>query len=200
LLSSRKIHKVVGLILVLPMLGWTLTGLIFFIKPGYQGAYEQLAVKTYPLNAQLTVHPEQQWEEARLVKTILGLHLLVKVDGKVSHLDPISLTDKGAPNSTQIKMLIEDAISVNKDRYGEVITIDKHQATTNTGVEIKLNWLNLRLSQKGSDTALINLMYKIHYLQWTPYKGFNQVLGVFGLLLLISLTALGIRLYVKNKA
>jgi hypothetical protein len=37
-------------------------------------------------------------------------------------------------------------------------------------------------------------------LQWTPFKGINQMLGIFGLLLLISLTVLGGRLYIKPRS
>jgi len=52
-MNSYRLHKIIGLVLILPMLGWTFTGLIFFIKPGYKGAYEQLALKTYPLEKNL---------------------------------------------------------------------------------------------------------------------------------------------------
>ena len=66
-MKSRNIHKVIGLILVLPMIGWTFTGLIFFLKPGYEGAYEQLALKTYPLEKSFSIPSSKQWVEARLI-------------------------------------------------------------------------------------------------------------------------------------
>jgi hypothetical protein len=197
-IKSRKLHKIVGLVLVLPMLGWTITGIIFFIKPGYQGAYEQLAVKTYPLNESIAVQPKSDWQEVRLVTTILGDHLLVKSNNKTEHLDPDSLLPKPAPSEIEFKALLSDAFTSNSARYGEVIKLDGLSAQTNTGVEIKLDWNNLRLSQKGQDTQLINLLYKVHYLQWTSHKGLDQLLGVLGLILLILLTILGVRLYVKK--
>jgi hypothetical protein len=67
-------------------------------------------------------------------------------------------------------------------------------------VKVTLNWNNLKLSQTGQDTQLINLLYQVHYLQWTPYKELNQVLGIFGLILLISLTVLGVRIYIKQRS
>jgi hypothetical protein len=197
-MKSRKLHQVIGLILVLPMLGWTITGIIFFIKPGYQGAYEQLSVKTYPLSNSLIIRPYNEWQEVRLVKTILGDHLLVKSNNKIEHLEPDSLLPNPVPSETEFKALLLDAFASNNERYGEVIKLDGLSAQTNTGVEIKLDWNNLRLSQKGQDTQLINLLYKVHYLQWTSHKGLDQVLGIFGLILLILLTILGVRLYLKK--
>lgn len=198
MIKSRKLHKIIGLILVLPMLGWTMTGIIFFIKPGYQGAYEQLAVKRYSLNESIAVQPKSDWQEMKLVSTILGDHLLVKTKGTAKHLDPNSLLPKLEPSETQFKALLADAFSHNSERYGDVVALDGLSAKTNTGVEIKLDWNNLRLSQKGQDTELINLLYKVHYLQWTSHKGVDQVLGMLGLILLILLTILGVRLYLKK--
>lgn len=198
-MSSRKIHKIIGLALLVPLLGWILTGLIFFIKPGYKEAYQQLSVKTYPLEAQLTVLPKHKWQEIRFIKTVLGEHLLVKTNGKVEHLEPSSLKVKELPTSQRIRQLIEDAISNNKERYGEVVSISGNQAQTSTGVEINIDWVNLRLSQKGKDTELINLMYKIHYLQWTPFNNINRLLGFLGLLLLAVLSFLGVKAYFQNR-
>ena len=198
-MNSRKIHKIVGLILILPMLGWTLTGLIFFIKPGYNGAYEQLAFKTYPLEKSFSIPASKTWKEVRLIKSILGYHLLVKSGDKTEHLDPLSLLPKAMPTESQYKYLLQDALSGNKERYGEVVNINGDIASTSSDIEIKLNWNNFSLYQKGQDTKLINLLYKIHYLQWTPFKAFNQVVGIVGLLLLITLTLFGIKLYISNR-
>lgn len=198
-MKSRKIHRFIGLILVLPMIGWTITGVIFFIKPGYQQAYEQLALKTYPIERPFAVNPINKWEEVKLIRTILGYHLLVKSDGKIEHLDPVSLQAKSLPTELQYKMLIDDALASNKARYGEIASVDGTNAKTSTGVDIKLDWTSLRLSQNGNDTKLINLLYKIHYLQWSPFKGFNQFLGILGLVLLMTLITFGVKLYIKRR-
>ncbi|MCI2284180.1 PepSY domain-containing protein [Colwellia sp. MSW7] len=198
-MSSRKIHRRIGLILILPMLGWALTGIVFFIKPGYSEAYEQLVLKTYPVETQLTIVPENKWEKVTLIKTILGHHLLVSTGNKLEHLDPTTFEEKSFPSSSQFKRLVADAISGKNERYGDIVSINDNHVQTSTGVEIELDWLNLKLRQKGDDTKLINLLYKIHYLQWTPFKGVNQLLGIIGLLLLISLTVFGLTLYVKNR-
>ncbi len=199
-MKSRKLHKLIGLILVLPMLGWTFTGLVFFIKPGYQGAYEQLSVKTYPLSQPITIIPQDNWQEVRVVKTVLGEHLIVKANNKSQHLDPTTLLAMPEPTTLQLETLINDAFTDNQARYGDIISTDGLTAKTNTGVEVVLNWSSLRLSQQGQDTQLINLLYQVHYLQWTPFKELNQVVGIFGLILLISLTVLGVRIYLKQRA
>ena len=198
-MKSRKLHKLIGLILVLPMLGWTFTGLVFFIKPGYQGAYEQLSVKTYPLSGPITIIPQDNWQEVRVVKTVLGEHLIVKANNKSQHLDPTTLLAMPEPTTLQFETLINDAFTDNQARYGDIISTDGLTAKTNTGVEVVLNWSSLRLSQQGQDTQLINLLYQVHYLQWTPFKELNQVVGIFGLILLISLTVLGVRIYLKQR-
>ena len=199
MIKSRKLHKITGLILVLPMLAWTITGLIFFIKPGYQGAYEQLSIKTYPLSSALAVHPKQEWQEVRLIHSILGEHLLVKLNNKTVHLDPVTLALKPMPSEQELKILLRDAFSNNSERYGDILRVNGLSAKTTTGVEVKLDWANLRLSQSGQDTQLINQLYKIHYLQWTGHKTVDQFLGVLGLILLILLMFLGVRLYVKQR-
>jgi hypothetical protein len=198
-MNSRKIHTLIGLILIIPMLGWTFTGLMFFIKPGYKAAYEQLTLKTYPLDKSFTIPSSQAWQEVKLIKSILGYHLLVQSADKIEHLDPVSFKVKPFPTSLEYQYLLEDAISKNKERYGNVVNITGAHAKTIHGIDIKLDWNNFKLSQKGSDTKLINLLYKIHYLQWSPFKGLNQVLGMVGLLLLITLTLMGIKLYIESK-
>ena len=69
------------------MVGWALTGLVFLIKPGYDGAYEVITIKTYPLDQKLIIASKKNWEEGRLINSVLGNHLLVTVAGKTNNLD-----------------------------------------------------------------------------------------------------------------
>jgi len=61
-------------------------------------------------------------------------------------------------------------------------------------VEVRLDWNRLSLQQRGSDTALIDALYRVHYLQWTGVAALDQILGLLGLGLLIVMTLLGARL------
>jgi hypothetical protein len=198
-MKSKRIHRIIGLLLVLPVVGWTFTGIIFFIKPGYQAAYDQLAVKTYPLDKSFIIPKSKEWTEVRLLKTILGYHLLVKTDHGFEHLDPISLQSKETPKGLALISLFDDSFSNKSDRYGHVISSDDFNVVTSKGIEISLNWQRLTLQQSGKDTKLINTLYKIHYLQWTPYKSINQYMGIIGLILLMTLTIFGLKIYISTR-
>jgi hypothetical protein len=193
LVPIRTLHRIVGLVMLLPFIGWAITGAVFFIKPGYAGAYEQLAVRTYPLDDNLPVRI-QAWREARLVKTILGTHLLARTDAGWRNLDPATLRIEAVPSQEKLRLLFEDAFSANPDRYGRVATQADLTAHTTTGVDVTLDWNRLGLQQHGRDTARIDALYRIHYLEWTGLKTLDRIVGVIGLLLIVTLTYLGARL------
>jgi hypothetical protein len=194
LITSRRLHKVIGIVLLLPFLGWAVTGLVFFIKPGYAGAYELLRPKTYSLNRSFLINPQPSWMEYRCLRTVLGDHLLARTGSGWEHLDPTDMRAREVPGRDGLKLLLDDAISVNPSRYGRILTITDRVARTDTGIEIKLDWNSLTLQQKGRDTEVLDFLYRIHYLQWTGYRIPDRILGVVGLILIVSLSALGLRL------
>lgn len=197
-MTARKYHRNIGMLLILPMLGWVLTGAIFMLKPGYGDAYAPLSVKTYPIEAPLTIMPDGRWLEMKLVRTTLGRHLLISTEESDLHLNPDSGAEYLPPSETDLIRLVDDATSHNRNRYGLVARISNGVIYTTTGVEIVLNWPTLSFQQKGDDTRLINQLYKVHYLQWTPSELANRFLSVLGLGLLFGLTVLGIRMLVKR--
>lgn len=194
----KRLHKVLGLLMLLPILGWVVTGVLFFIKPGYQAAFAPLTVKTYPLDAELRIQPANDWQELTLLHTVLGHHLLVKQQDKRLHLDAISLQPFTA-TLEQTTLLVNEAIAENPERYGRLAEWDGSQGLTSTGVVINLDWQQLTLRQLGPDTQRINSWYKIHYLQWTPFKAVNDVLGIIGLGLLLLLSLCGGWLYWQRR-
>jgi PepSY-associated TM region len=198
-MNLRKIHKVVGVVLVIPLLGWALTGIVFLTKPGYEGAYEQLAIKTYPLEQTFSLTPVVNWHEARLLRTVLGYHLLLAENGRTVHLDPRSFEARRLPSDADIKRLVYDAIGANSKRYGELVAVDGGKVTTSTGVEITLDWTNLSLAQAGRDTRLIDGLYKIHYLQWLGRPFPDALLGATGIVLLLLLTGLGLAVFILSR-
>ena len=191
-MNSKSVHKVVGIVLAIPLVAWSLTGIVFLVKPGYDGAYQLLSVKTYPLEQVFELSPTGDWHEARLLRTVLGYHLLAVDNDRVAHLDPTSMELKATPSTADITRLVEDAIGANSERYGELVNVSGNTVKTSTGVEITLNWHNLSLAQSGRDTQLIDNLYKIHYLQWIGSPVPDTVLGIVGIILLLGLTALGL--------
>lgn len=198
-MTTRALHRVVGLVMLLPFVGWAVTGAVFFVKPGYAGAYDQLVVRTYPLDDNLAFRG-QAWREARLVKTILGTHLLVRTDAGWRSLDPATLKIVPVPAPEKLRLLFEDAFTANPDRYGRVAAQVDATARTTTGVEVTLDWNRLALQQRGRDTDRIDLLYRIHYLQWTGVKPLDKLFGLLGLVLLVTLTYLGARLAFRRQA
>jgi hypothetical protein len=198
-MNLRKIHKIVGVVLAIPLLGWALTGIVFLTKPGYEGAYQQLAVKTYPLEQAFNLQPAGSWHEARLLRTVLGYHLLLVGNGRTAHLDPQNFEIRRLPSEADIKRLAYDAIGANSKRYGEIVAVAGIKVITSTGVEITLDWPNLSLAQAGRDTRLIDGLYKIHYLQWLGHPFPDALLGVAGIVLLLSLTGLGLAVFISSR-
>lgn len=198
-MNSNKVHRVLGLVLVLPLLGWIFTGTVFLVKPGYSGAYEMPVPKLYSLEREIAISPHESWTELRVVKTILGEHLLVKVDGAWQNLNINTLEPQSPPAEAQAFLLLDDAISSNRERYGSVELSENGSYFTSTGVELKFNWDSLYISQSGNDTKLIDTLYKIHYLQWLGQKEANAALGLAGLLALTLLVFYGIVLYVRRR-
>ena len=184
---------------MLPLAGWVVTGFVFFIKPGYAGAYEFLTPKTYPLDQTVVVGPDSTWHEFRYFKTVLGSHLIARTNKGWIHLDPDNMKPRNSPSYEEMIALVDDAISVNPGRYGKAVGTNGNLIVTETGVEITLDWSRLSFQQRGKDTDRIDMLYSIHYLQWTGVGAIDKVLGFLGLVLVATLTVLGARLAIKGK-
>ena len=197
-MTVRRLHRAIGIAMLLPLVGWALTGFVFFIKPGYGGAYESLAVKTYPLDEPMNIPPHPEWREVRLLKTIVGTHLLVRSDAGWSHLDARTLQPTAPPAEATIRALVADAIASRTERYGRVARITGNAVETDTGARITLDWTRLSLMQRGRDTDRIDALYRVHYLQWTGSAAIDKVLGFLGLTMVIALSLVGARLAIRR--
>ena len=193
-MTIRNLHRVIGILMLLPLIGWCITGFVFFIKPGYEAAYDLLQPKSYPLNEQVAFTPDPSWLEFRYLRTVLGNHLLVRTSQGWQHLDPTTLLVKKRPTSDEVRALMTDAFSINPARYGQIASVTGETVTTNTGVRVTLNWNRMSLQQTGRDTERIDALYKIHYLQWTGVKWVDRILGITGLILMAILSILGFML------
>ena len=194
---TARLHQWIGLLLLLPLLVWTITGSIFLTKPGYEQAYEKLKVKTYRGHWSPLALQNLETQETRRVRTILGEHLLVKVDDEWQQLDPRSLEPRH-PRNTDVRRLMEDAFRANPERYGVIESLDGLQATTSTKVKVTLNWQQLSFVQRGQDTRRIQWLYRLHYLQWTGKPTLDLWLGIGGLVCLLSLSLLGLWLVLQR--
>lgn len=197
-MKARKLHRVIGVILLLPFFGWAVTGFVFFIKPGYAGAYEVLAPKTYKLTGALPIIPDPTWLEFRYLRTVLGDHLLARSKSGWQNLNPTDQQPRPVPNESDLTLLVKDAVSANPARYGNISRVSGTTVSTDTGVRITVDWDRMSLQQSGKDTDRIDLLYRIHYLQWTGIKHVDKIVGFTGLVLVMMLTTLGAWLAFKR--
>jgi len=197
-MKARKLHRTIGVILLLPFFGWAITGLVFFVKPGYAGAYEILNPKTYPLDGAPPVSLDSAWLESRYLRTVLGDHLLVRTINGWHHLNPGDKQPRSLPSESELKFLLQEAFLANPSRYGNISRVSGDTAWTDTGVEVHLDWNIMSLQQKGKDTDRIDLLYRIHYLQWTGFRKVDRVVGVIGIVLVLGLTTTGAWLAFKR--
>ena len=199
MIDTKKLHRLIGLAIAAPLLLWALTGIVFLVKPGYAGAYDQLSPKRYEIRDTIRFLPAKGWREIKLFRTVLGDHLIVNDGGSWRHLDPATLQDRPPPSEKELKALIGDAITSDSERYGNIVNVQSGKVSTDTGVEITLDWSRVELAQHGRDTRLINTLYKIHYLQWLGEKKADKALGILGLLLLFALLASGFIMVRKHR-
>jgi PepSY-associated transmembrane protein len=196
---SRRWHRLIGIVMLLPLIIWAVTGLVFFIKPGYKQAFEILQPKMYALEEKIALTPEPDWLEVRCFRTVLGYHLIVRTANGWSHLDPDDLSRKPLPTEDAVRRLAEDAFSSNPQRYGAVTGVEGNEIRTDTGVHVSIDWNRLAFEQRGRDTDTINRLYKLHYLQWTGLERIDQTLGILGISLLLALAILGLRLFFASR-
>ena len=189
-MTTRKKHRLLGSIMLLPFIAWSLTGIFFLVRPAYEQAYSVLTPKTYAVG-EVSVSAEPNWEQLRVVRTILGQHLLVREEGTWRQLDPISLATRPVPETADLVSLVNDAIGQQADRYGELLPGESDPFRTSTGATIAVDWDSLSFYQQGVDTRWIDRIYNIHYLRWTVIASLDTAVGVFGLVLLLFMTLTG---------
>lgn len=197
-MKPSKLHRLLGLFLLLPLFIWATTGAFFIIKPGYKAAYEKITITAYPLLKNIELQEPQRWLESRQIRSILGHHLLVRDEKGWQQLSAETQQPLQQPSNTALKALFSDAIQHNRARYGEITSVDALEARTSTDINLTLDWNTLNLQQFGKDRALISQLYKIHYLEWAGNPLIDGLLEILGLGGLILLSGLGLWLSLKK--
>jgi len=199
--ATRRQHRWLGIVLLLPFVVWAGTGIFFLVRPGFAEAYEPLPVRQYGLStaAGLPTEIQPDWQELRYFHSVLGEHLIVRRGGEWQHLNALTGDTWPLPGTSELTLLLEDAFNANPDRYGSIVAIQGNSATTDTGVRLLVNWDTLSISQNGRDTRWIDRIYSMHYLEWTGFYWTDRILGVGGLLALIYMTMTGARLAFRRQ-
>jgi hypothetical protein len=189
--ALNRRHRLIGIILLLPFLAWSATGVFFLVRPGFAEAYERIPVRRYALPQTMPVAPQEGWRELRYFRSVLGDHLIVQTEDGWQHRHAETGQSWSLPNEDDLTRLLQDAFAFNPDRYGRIVAVDGSRARTDTGVSINIAWDTLAISQNGRDSRWIDRIYSIHYLEWTGFYWTDRILGLGGLALLIYMTYTG---------
>ncbi|MCK6448267.1 MAG: PepSY domain-containing protein [Planctomycetes bacterium] len=225
----RRLHRVLGSLLVLPLVVWIATGVLFHVKHRYDEAYEALAVP-----------PERtpDWASARLAPAdvlaragvepplVLAVHpsgalaYFARRAGAPVALDAASGAELAIADEAGARRWITAALarSPHVARHGELVQ-DLAPSATNvrsmrTGVEdpalvfettgakrITVDLVTGELTQTGELNDFIDATYALHYLQWTPWSAVNVALVLVALPLVLLLAGTGVRLvFAKSRA
>jgi uncharacterized iron-regulated membrane protein len=195
-MSWSRVHRYLALVLVVPLIVWSVTGLLFHLKPGWKRAYDILDSER-PLEgnavapiASITAQFPDGVTHLELFGTAIGPVYRVSTAAGDTLVNAATGVRLSPLSESDARTLASDAISRSrsKDEYGAITHADVHddivRFTTARGPIVEVGRTDARISQHGSDTARIDWLYRIHYLQWTGDKTLDRVLAVVGLALI----------------
>lgn len=222
--SNRSTHRIAGAALVLPLVLWIGTGLLFHVKPGWDEAYE-------PLSAPPPGSPP--WERVVFSPATLKARGLLDagpvslavhpaglvaffgrkegrsaaVDGTSGEPIPVASEDVarayalGAIGASRHAASYGAISAPQAAEHRSVLTGAEGPAflfLTTGGKRVLVDRVTGEVSQSGELNDRIDLLYRIHYLKWTPWKPVNVALVLGASLLVLLLGASGLRLFLSS--
>lgn len=207
-MTWARIHRWLALGLLVPLAVWSVTGLLFHWKPGWDRAYDQLtADRGVLLEPRALVAPGALELAAprklELFETALGpLWRVTTATGRELH-DARTGRRRPPLSVEEARLLALDAISRSSHRaaYGEVRAVeegaDEVRLRFTGGPVVTVGRTDARLAQHGPDTDRIDGWYRLHYLQWTGHRGVDRALALVGLAWIWAVVAPGMVLFVR---
>jgi len=224
-LRWNRLHRWLAIVLVLPLVVWSVTGLLFHLKPGWARAYDMLSDER-PLEPQahgsgatpaavsidapaavsidvLAAAAGGPIQRVELFGSALGPLYRVTVadapvllDASMQRRSPLSLEDARA--------LAADAVahSAHRDAYGAIGTAriaGPNVRVAFAGADVDVDRASGSISQRGRDTDRIDWLYRLHYLSWTGNRTLDRVLAVVGLALIWLVMIPGLVLFVRGR-
>lgn len=208
----RQAHRWIGVILVLPLVVWGITGLLFHVKPGWVGAYEMLPYSRQAsrlpegiLNPR-QLAPDRKVARASYQNTTIGTIAHLTTDDETLLFDATTgaqLSPLSEENARKLAGATASMSSYFGERYGRItetrIAEPYVEVHFEGGAVIKVHRHRPELMQSGPDTDRINWLYRMHYLQWTGIASIDNVLGLVGIVLIWSLAFLGVWLALPRR-
>ncbi len=218
-------HRAAGFLLAVPLLLWIATGLLFHVKPGWDAAYEALsAPPPGPLPWERVVFSPAMLKARGLLdpgSVALAPHpsglvayfgrrggLPAAVDGTSG--EPIPPSPEETARATAVAAV---AASRHAARYGNLLpgseAVTHRSALTGSddpafrfrtkgGHRILVDRVTGEVSQESALRDRIELLYRVHYLQWTPWRTVNAALVLAAALAALVLSASGLLLLARR--
>ncbi len=210
-------HRFAGPLLVLPLVIWMVTGVLFHVKHRYDEAYEPLRVPPPEgtsvsfagarisaaevlASASMDAAPGTQ---PQLIAHPRGVPAWVVPSTDAAPLLIDARTGERMPPASMEEALSWARAAVegsqHAHRYGDVVGHEEVGALGpalavrfSGGKTVTVDRLTGEVTQTGALNDFIDWTYRLHYLQWTPWKAVNVALvGVaVPLVLLLALSGL----------
>jgi hypothetical protein len=209
-LTWARVHRWLAILLVALLVVWSVTGVLFHLKPGWDRAYDMLtAERRTPISvAQLasldSLDSLGSVSRIELFDTAIGPLYRVRTTDATDLVDATTGRTRSPLTADDAHALISDAVSRSSHRaaYGDFKSLTLEETTArahfSSGAVIDLGRRDARISQRGPDTERIDWLYRIHYLQWTGNKTFDRAFAVFGLVLIWAVMIPGLVLFVRR--
>lgn len=191
--------------LVIPLVLWSVTGLLFHLKPGWSRAYDLLdPERPAQVHLDKLVLPDGA-THVEVFATAIGPLARVTTPAGDELYDADTGTKRSPLPIDAAKALAVDAISRSHhaSAYGAATRVTSTATTVvlelADGPVVEVGRNDGRLSQRGPDTDRIDWLYRIHYLQLTGNKTFDKLLALAGLALIWLVLVPGVVLFVRRR-
>lgn len=201
----RRVHRWLAIVLVIPLIIWSVTGLLFHLKPGWSRAYDLLdAERPAQVHLDKLVLPEGV-THVEVFSTAIGPLARVTTPKGDELYDADTGTRRSPLPIDAAQALAVDAIARSHyaSTYGATTRVTSTEATVTIeladGPVVEVGRNDGRLSQRGPDTDRIDWLYRIHYLQLTGNKTFDKILALAGLALIWLVLIPGVVLFMRRR-
>lgn len=207
-MTWAKAHRWLALLLVVLLAVWSVTGVLFHLKPGWDRAYDMLsAERGGPLHPARLVAPATVGDDVtrfELIDTALGPLYRASNAGGSFLVDAATGIRRSPLSEADGRTLAVDAVSRSRHQvaYGELSSVatrdDAVVLVFAGGATVEVSRSDAQMTQRGHDTDRIDWLYRIHYLQWTGNKTVDRVFAMFGLALIWAVVIPGLVLFVRR--
>jgi uncharacterized iron-regulated membrane protein len=201
----RRAHRWLAIVLVIPLVIWSITGLLFHLKPGWSRAYDMLdPERPAQVHLDKLVLPEGV-THVEVFSTAIGPLARVTTPRGDELYDADTGTKRSPLPIDAAQALAVDAIARSHyaSTYGAATRVTSTETTVTIeladGPVVEVGRNDGRLSQRGPDTDRIDWLYRIHYLQLTGNKTFDELLALAGLALIWLVLIPGVVLFVRRR-